>query len=228
MSSCVPRGAPVEIWGTARSGSLAGMTGQNSIFGWAGQCLGLCISSLSCERRWKCSTGSISQEVKLCSTWSILRDLHCAPRGAFIDHRSCLEVDRLTFPLTLAWAIKSGHKFPLRDIIMARYATFIDPMARIRSCDFGIFNVCHVNMESACWLGSWLPVSSRASIDLGPRKPAATGRIWSNFSTARKVTTSGGCLIEPVFCNDSARAAITSTFVNVSARVTSRRKAAFL
>src|SRR5437870_3040345 len=73
--------------------------------------------------------------------------------------------------------------------------------------------------------GSWLDPISRARRPDGLTRRAATGRIASKRSTARRVTTSAAGVVS---VRVSARAVITLTSVNVRARITSRRKAAFL
>src|SRR5229473_2509679 len=70
---------------------------------------------------------------------------------------------------------------------------------------------------------SWEEEISRAKRPAGARRRAAIGRLLAKRSTARRVTTSkvaGGSV--------SARAFCILTSVNVRARVTSWRKAAFL
>lgn len=72
-------------------------------------------------------------------------------------------------------------------------------------------------------VSSWDEAMSRARRPDGARRVAAAGRTAAKHSTARTVTTSNedeGRVSARTFC--------ISTFVNVIALVTSRRKAAFL
>ena len=70
--------------------------------------------------------------------------------------------------------------------------------------------------------GRWLELIRRARRPAGATKEAATGRIVSKRSTARRVTTSAWVV------RVSARAEVILMSVNVSARASSRRKVAFL
>jgi hypothetical protein len=86
---------------------------------------------------------------------------------------------------------------------------------------------CHFRVVRVVRWGSWADPISKAMIPRGARKAAAWGRILSKCSTARRVTRSARKSFWRV-ARDSARSLITLILVNVSARVTSRRKVAFL
>ena len=73
---------------------------------------------------------------------------------------------------------------------------------------------------------SWAVVINMARVPLGAKKVTALGRMVSRRSTARRVTTSAWELRRGA--RTSARPVITLMLVNVSARATSLRKAAFL
>src|ERR1700733_9167612 len=123
---------------------------------------------------------------------------------------------------------------------MAQLPHLVDPSATILLCDLGTCMVAHSTEGSDRRPSNWAELTRTASWALRARNLEARGRILLNLSTARKVTTSAGWkvgfLAEPALplgegrraATDSARSAITSTSVNVSARIASRRNAAFL
>ena len=125
-------------------------------------------------------------------------------------------------------------------LVMAYFPHFIDPIATTLLCDCGTFMLVQLTEGSDRRSSNWAEVARTASWALRARNLEARGRILLNFSTARKVTTSAGWKVGFLagsavpagegrrLATDSARSAITSTSVNVSARAASRRKAAFL
>ncbi len=86
---------------------------------------------------------------------------------------------------------------------------------------------CQLRLGKVEWaLSSCEELIRRAMRPPGARRVAAVGRISVKRSTALKVTTSKRVGSVVVSC--SARAGNTLMFVNVRARMTSRRKVAFL
>src|ERR1700676_1342112 len=102
------------------------------------------------------------------------------------------------------------------------------PIDNTLVCDCGTGIVGrHFMVARVVRRGIWAAPISRARVPLGARRGTAWGGMVSKGSTARGVTTSVGGKSGRA-ARTSARSVITLMLVNVRARATSRRKAAFL
>src|SRR5229473_4429504 len=94
--------------------------------------------------------------------------------------------------------------------------------------DWGIgIGGCHFMVLRVVRWGIWVAPISSARVAWGARRVKAWGRMVLKCSTARRVTTSVRGKSGRA-ARASARSVITVMLVNVSARATSLRKAAFL
>src|SRR5580658_6685791 len=102
------------------------------------------------------------------------------------------------------------------------------PIDNTLECDCGIsIGGYHFRDVRGARRGIWAVLINKARRPLGARKVTAWGRMVSKRSTARRVTTSAWEKSVSA-TTASARSMITLTSVNVRARATSFRKAAFL
>src|SRR5208337_2411448 len=100
----------------------------------------------------------------------------------------------MTFPTLLVIWLKSMKLHPhFMDFhLLPFHFARCSPIANSLECDCGICTVRHCRLGMALRLDCGAELTRRAKRPCGARKLAARGRVLSNFSTARKVTTSAG------------------------------------